>query len=67
MSFQRGAHGIIIVYDITDRESFDNVKTWIQEIEKLFIIYTLNLYIFKFINIYNFMIYINQIRPRECE
>ncbi len=24
----------MIVYDITDRESFDNVKTWMTEIEK---------------------------------
>ena len=31
---QRGAHGILIVYDITDRESFENVKQWMVEIEK---------------------------------
>ena len=29
-----GAYGIIIVYDVTDRETFDNVRTWINEIEK---------------------------------
>ena len=29
-----GAQGIIIVYDVTDRETFDNVRTWITEIEK---------------------------------
>ena len=29
-----GAQGIIIVYDVTDRETFDNVRTWISEIEK---------------------------------
>lgn len=33
-SYYRGAHGIIIVYDVTDMETFNNVKTWLSEIEK---------------------------------
>lgn len=33
-SYYRGAHGIIIVYDTTDIESFNNVKSWLSEIEK---------------------------------
>eukprot|EP01059_Diplonema_ambulator_P000039 TRINITY_DN1002_c1_g1_i1.p1 TRINITY_DN1002_c1_g1~~TRINITY_DN1002_c1_g1_i1.p1 ORF type:complete len:204 (+),score=59.55 TRINITY_DN1002_c1_g1_i1:53-664(+) len=33
-SYYRGAHGIIIVYDVTDLETFTNVKTWLKEIEK---------------------------------
>jgi Ras-related protein Rab-1A len=33
-SYYRGAHGIIVTYDITDRDSFENVRQWLQEIER---------------------------------
>ena len=33
-SFYRGAHGIIVVFDVTDQESFDNVKQWLHEIDR---------------------------------
>jgi len=30
-SYYRGTHGIIVVFDVNDRESFDNVDQWINE------------------------------------
>jgi Ras-related protein Rab-1A len=33
-SYYRGSHGIVVVYDVTDRESFSRVRMWMQEIVK---------------------------------
>jgi Ras-related protein Rab-1A len=33
-SYYRGAHGIIIVYDVTDQMSFNNINQWIVEVTR---------------------------------
>jgi Ras-related protein Rab-10 len=33
-SYYRGAHGIILVYDITNAKSFDNIAKWLRNIEE---------------------------------
>ena len=33
-SYYKGAHGIMVVFDVNDSESFNNVSEWITEIQK---------------------------------
>jgi Ras-related protein Rab-1A len=33
-SYYKGAHGIILVYDITDKQSFKDIENWLSEVEK---------------------------------
>ena len=33
-SYYKGAHGIIVTYDLTDRESFSAIENWMNEVEK---------------------------------
>ena len=33
-SYYKGAQAIIIVYDVTDKDSFDHVRNWMMDIEK---------------------------------
>ena len=33
-SYYRGANGIIVIFDITEEDSFENVKHWLSEIER---------------------------------
>jgi len=32
-SYYRGAHGVMIVYDVTNRSTFDSLNTWFHELE----------------------------------
>ncbi|KAL8243685.1 hypothetical protein R6Q59_009943 [Mikania micrantha] len=33
-AYYRGAMGILLCYDVTDRKSFDNIRTWFQNVEQ---------------------------------
>jgi len=33
-SYYRGTHGVIVVYDVTSIESFNNVKRWLYEVDQ---------------------------------
>ena len=33
-SYYKGSEGIILIYDVTKRESFENVKTWVSQIRE---------------------------------
>jgi Ras-related protein Rab-1A len=33
-TYFRGAHGILLLYDVTNRDSFKNLENWLIEIEK---------------------------------
>ena len=33
-SYYRGAHGIILVFDVTNQKTFDNIRTWVNQIKE---------------------------------
>jgi Ras-related protein Rab-1A len=34
-NYYHGSHGIAIVYDITNRQSFDNLRRWVADVDRL--------------------------------
>lgn len=34
-AYYRGSHGIILVYDVTDKQSFNNLKIWINQLNDM--------------------------------
>jgi small GTP-binding protein len=42
-SFYRGAHGIAMIFDVTDPKSFLNIKKWLNNIQEVNY-YSLNYY-----------------------
>eukprot|EP00761_Pharyngomonas_kirbyi_P012933 gb/GECH01012960.1/.p1 GENE.gb/GECH01012960.1/~~gb/GECH01012960.1/.p1 ORF type:complete len:205 (+),score=40.82 gb/GECH01012960.1/:1-615(+) len=33
-TYYKGAHGIILVYDVTKKDTFDNIKTWLADVRE---------------------------------
>ena len=33
-NYYKGAHGILLIYDVTNQKSFDNVKNWVGQIRE---------------------------------
>jgi len=34
VSYFKGAHGIVLVYDITDRDTFESIQQWVEQIHE---------------------------------
>jgi GTPase SAR1 family protein len=33
VSYFKGAHGVLLVYDVTDRATFDSIRHWLQQLK----------------------------------
>ena len=32
-TYYKGAHGVLLVYSVTDRKSFESVESWLKQIQ----------------------------------
>ena len=44
-SYVRGSEGILLVYDVTDRNSFESISSWMEEISQVYFSFLLFLYL----------------------
>ena len=44
-SYVRGSEGILLVYDVTDRNSFESISSWMEQISQVHFFFLLFLYI----------------------
>ena len=35
-SYYKGAHGIILIFDVTNRKTYDNIRKWLNQIRESF-------------------------------
>ncbi len=34
-SYYKGSHGVIFVYDVTDRQSFQDIENWVEDVDRI--------------------------------
>ena len=44
-SYVRGSEGILLVYDVTDRNSFESISSWMEQISQVYFFFLLFLYL----------------------
>ena len=44
-SYVRGSEGILLVYDVTDRNSFESISSWMEQISQVYCSFLLFLYL----------------------
>jgi len=54
-SYYRGAMGIMLVYDITNEKSFENIVKWLRNINEVYMYYVFIIIIINLLLIHNFI------------